>query len=67
MEVKHFDMCQCFCMEVIISTMELRGGKDQFGADRPYRRVTQVFTKDGELIAELDPDTSEGRKLLKIK
>jgi len=37
--------------EVIISNLTLRGN----GKDDPYRRITQVFEKDGTLIAEYDP------------
>ena len=40
------------CTELIITEDTLRGT----GVDMdPYRRVTQVFTKDGELLAERDP------------
>jgi len=39
--------------EVIISTLLLRGN----GKTDPYRRVTQVFTKSGDLIAEKDSET----------
>ena len=47
------------CEEVIITT-ELRGD----GKDMPYRRVVQVFTKDGQLIAEYDPILRE--ELMKL-
>lgn len=40
------------CMEVIITTMQTRG-KGLPGD--PIRRITQVWTKAGELIAEYDP------------
>ena len=40
------------CEEVIISTL-LRRGEGKPGD--PIRVITQVFTKDGELIAERDP------------
>jgi hypothetical protein len=40
------------CQELIIHEDAMRGS----GVDMdPYRRVTQVFTKDGELLAERDP------------
>lgn len=44
-------------VEVIVSKQLLRGN----GKESPYRRVTQVFSKDGLLIAESDPciDCSE--------
>ncbi len=38
---------------VIISTKEMRGD----GKKNPFRYITQVFTHDGELIAEYDPIT----------
>lgn len=41
-----------YCAELIISEVELRGSGVEMD---PYRRVTQVFTKDGELLAERDP------------
>jgi len=37
--------------EVIITDLASRGN----GVTTPYRRITQVFTKAGELIAEYDP------------
>ena len=40
--------------EVIITENELRGDGTE---NNPYRRVLQVWTKDGELIAENDPYT----------
>jgi len=45
-------MKEVYCQEVIIST-QLRRGKGVEGD--PVRQVTQVFTKDGTLIAEHDP------------
>lgn len=39
-----------FTMEVIICTKKRRGN----GTDDPIRVVTEVFSKDGELIAEYD-------------
>jgi hypothetical protein len=39
------------CKEVIVSTLTTRGD----GKSDPIREVTQVFEKDGELIAENDP------------
>ncbi len=40
------------CAELIIAEDTMRGT----GLDMdPYRRVTQIFTKDGELLAERDP------------
>jgi len=48
------------CIELILTEDTLRG----VGIERdPYRRVTQVFTKDGELLAERDPCL--GRELSK--
>lgn len=42
------------CKELIISTLERRGsGKHVYD---PIRKITQVFEKDGSLIAEQDPD-----------
>ena len=38
--------------EVIITENELRGNGTK---ESPYRRVLQVWTKDGILIAEKDP------------
>jgi hypothetical protein len=38
--------------EVIITENELRGKGTE---ESPYRRVIQVWTKDGTLIAEKDP------------
>lgn len=41
------------CKEVIISELAGRGsGK---GPESTFRRVTQVYEKDGSLIAEFDP------------
>lgn len=40
------------CKEVIISTLTIRG---QGVVGDPIRRITQIFTKEGELIAEHDP------------
>lgn len=42
--------------EVIIAELTLRGDGTE---ENPYRRITQVFTKDGELIAEHDPFKNE--------
>lgn len=46
------------CEEVIISTLARRGKGVKYS---PIRVITQVFTKDGELIAENDslPETIE--------
>jgi hypothetical protein len=41
------------CCEVIISKQLTRGN----GTTEPFRRITQVLTKSGELIAENDSDT----------
>lgn len=38
-------------MEVIVCTKKRRGN----GKDDPIRIITEVFTKEGELIAEHDP------------
>ena len=40
------------CKEVIVTDLELRGNGE---AEAPYRRITQVYEKDGTLIAENDP------------
>jgi hypothetical protein len=40
------------CEEVIICDIETRG---KGIPEDPVRRILQVFTKDGELIAEKDP------------
>lgn len=40
------------CKEVIISSLLVRGKGTELS---PYRRVTQVFSKEGEQIAENDP------------
>lgn len=40
------------CIELIITEDTLRGSGV---VGDPYRRVTQVFTKDGELLADRDP------------
>lgn len=42
-------------MQVIVSTKELRGD----GKNIPFRRITQVYTLDGVLIAENDPFDGE--------
>lgn len=42
--------------EVIISKLTLRGDGTE---GNPYRRITEVFTKDGEFIAEHDPFKNE--------
>lgn len=45
-------MVSTYVDEVIISNIKVRGtGKDQ---SSPLRIVTEVYTKDGELIAEKD-------------
>lgn len=46
--------------EVIISNQLLRGD----GKAEPYRRVLQVFTKDGKLIAENDSLTFTAMDLI---
>ena len=43
---------QAKCEEVIVTELTLRGSGVPMD---PYRRVTQVFSKDGTLIAERDP------------
>ena len=40
------------CTELIVHEDALRGAGVE---GSPYRRVVQVFTKDGELLAERDP------------
>ena len=40
------------CKEVVITTLETRG---HGGILSPIRRITQVYEKDGTLIAENDP------------
>ena len=40
------------CKEVVITTLETRGLGIKFS---PIRRITQVYEKDGTLIAEKDP------------
>lgn len=41
-------------IQVIETTLELRG---KGTSDAPYRRVTQYWTLDGKLLAEVDPET----------
>ena len=44
-------------IEVIVTNLELRGN----GKDDPYRRITQYWSLDGKLLAEVDPvKTVEG-------
>lgn len=45
------------CVEVIISSLTRRGTGDS--SLSPVRCVTQVFTKDGQFIAENDPFTDD--------
>lgn len=40
------------CREVIVTTLEVRGTGVE---NDPIRRITQVYEKTGELIAETDP------------
>lgn len=49
-------MDRTWCEEVIISTVKRKGG----GLEEcdPIRIITQVFKKDGTLIAEYDPIAS---------
>lgn len=47
--------------QVIISTQVLRGD----GEGDPYRRIQQVFTLDGELIAEYDVIVTESEAGIK--
>jgi hypothetical protein len=49
--------------ELIVTTMETRGD----GVKTPFRRVTQVYSKDGELVAENDPSPDIERKLQEWK
>ena len=44
------------CEEVIITNLTLRGSGVEMD---PYRRVVQVYTKDGVLLAEHDPCLAE--------
>lgn len=46
-------MSKIKCQEVIISKLSTRG-KGVIGD--PVRQITQVFSKSGELIAEMDPE-----------
>ena len=46
-----YGMDEVICKEVIISTIARRGN----GTTTPIRVITQVFEKDGTLIAEYDP------------
>lgn len=49
--MKTFDADTAVVVEVIITNKKRRGN----GKDDPYRAITEVFTKDGQLIAEYDP------------
>lgn len=51
MKTKEYSMDQVFTEEVIICTKKRRGN----GKDNPIRVVLEVFSKNGELIAENDP------------
>jgi len=48
-----FDADNVFIQEVIICTKKRRGNGSS--SDNPIRIITEVFTKDGKLIAEYDP------------
>jgi len=47
-----YEIDTCKYEEVIISTLKKRGDGTKTS---PIRVITQVFTKEGELIAEVDP------------
>lgn len=47
----NFGMDTVVVMECIICTKKRRGD----GKEDPIRVITEVFTKDGKLIAEFDP------------
>lgn len=47
------------CEEVIITDLLLRGSGTN---EDPYRRVVQVWSKDGNLIAENDPIDNENKQ-----
>lgn len=49
--MKEIEFDKVYVDSVILSSKELRGD----GEKSPYRRVNQVFTLEGELIAEYDP------------
>lgn len=51
------------CKEVIITSLTTRGD----GNYQPFRRITQVFEKDGTLIAEHDPSPDVNNELTKAK
>ena len=51
---KNFGMDTVKQVEVIICTKKRRGTG---GTSDPIRVITEVFTLDGELIAEYDPNT----------
>lgn len=51
MEQQLFSMDLVIIQEVIICTKKRRGD----GINDPIRVITEVFTKDGKLIAEHDP------------
>ncbi len=59
--MKIYEVNKVHCEEVIICTKEKKGdGKTE---DKPIRYITQVFTKEGELIAEHDFMDGERRGL----
>lgn len=45
-------MSEIYCQEVIISNQTRRGTGEYLS---PVRAIQQVYTKDGELLGELDP------------
>lgn len=51
-------------IEVIRTELDLRGHGTP---DEPYRRVTQYWTKDGELLFERDPCEDPIDRLVKSK
>ncbi len=44
------------CIELIVTEETLRGSGVEMD---PYRRVTRIYTKDGELLAEHDPSIGD--------
>jgi hypothetical protein len=55
MSYKQFEMDTVSVKELIVSTLARRGN----GKQTPIRVVTEIFTKDGEKIAEHDPCANE--------
>jgi hypothetical protein len=55
-----FPIGKAWCQEVIICTTQTRGKGTQ---EDPLRGITQIFSKEGNLIVEIDPE--ERKKHLK--